>query len=376
MSDNQNSQAGATAPAAQKPAAPAISGGLSGNPVMELTEEQRQMVSKMTGMEKAAVLMLSLNEEDAAEIFRHLEPKEVQRLGMEMASMSDFNHDKVMAVHKLFIDNIQKYSSIGVGSEDFVRKALVAALGEDKAGNLVEQIIKGSGAHGLDSLKWMDARQVAHIIKNEHPQIQTIVLSYVDPEQSADILSQFPEKVRLDLIMRIASLEEVQPAALQELNEIMEKQFAGSAGTHAARMGGLKAAASIMNYLDTSIEGPLMDSIRENDEEVGQKIQDLMFVFDDLIDVDDRSIQTLLREVQPEMLQKALKGCDDALKDKFFKNMSKRSAEMFKEDLQAMGPIRVSDVEAAQKDILSTARKLADAGQIMLGSAGGGESFV
>ena len=370
MSDNQNSQAGATAPAAQKPAAPAISGGLSGNPVMELTEEQRQMVSKMTGMEKAAVLMLSLNEEDAAEIFRHLEPKEVQRLGMEMASMSDFNHDKVMAVHKLFIDNIQKYSSIGVGSEDFVRKALVAA------GNLVAQIIKGSGAHGLDSLKWMDARQVAHIIKNEHPQIQTIVLSYLDPEQSADILSQFPEKVRLDLIMRIASLEEVQPAALQELNEIMEKQFAGSAGTHAARMGGLKAAASIMNYLDTSIEGPLMDSIRENDEEVGQKIQDLMFVFDDLIDVDDRSIQTLLREVQPEMLQKALKGCDDALKDKFFKNMSKRSAEMFKEDLQAMGPIRVSDVEAAQKDILSTARKLADAGQIMLGSAGGGESFV
>ena len=362
MSDNQNNQGGAPAPAPAKPASPAVSAGaLSGNPVMELTEEQRQMVSKMTGMEKAAVLMLSLNEEDAAEIFRHLEPKEVQRLGME--------------VHKLFIDNIQKYSSIGVGSEDFVRKALVAALGEDKAGNLVEQIIKGSGAHGLDSLKWMDARQVAHIIKNEHPQIQTIVLSYLDPEQSADILSQFPEKVRLDLIMRIASLEEVQPAALQELNEIMEKQFAGSAGTHAARMGGLKAAASIMNYLDTSIEGPLMDSIRENDEEVGQKIQDLMFVFDDLIDVDDRSIQTLLREVQPEMLQKALKGCDDALKEKFFKNMSKRSAEMFKEDLQAMGPVRVSDVEAAQKDILSAARKLADAGQIMLGNAGG-ESFV
>jgi len=376
MSDNQNNQGGAPAPAPAKPASPAVSAGaLSGNPVMELTEEQRQMVSKMTGMEKAAVLMLSLNEEDAAEIFRHLEPKEVQRLGMEMASMSDFNHDKVMAVHKLFIDNIQKYSSIGVGSEDFVRKALVAALGEDKAGNLVEQIIKGSGAHGLDSLKWMDARQVAHIIKNEHPQIQTIVLSYLDPEQSADILSQFPEKVRLDLIMRIASLEEVQPAALQELNEIMEKQFAGSVGTHAARMGGLKAAASIMNYLDTSIEGPLMDSIRENDEEVGQKIQDLMFVFDDLIDVDDRSIQTLLREVQPEMLQKALKGCDDALKEKFFKNMSKRSAEMFKEDLQAMGPVRVSDVEAAQKDILSAARKLADAGQIMLGNAGG-ESFV
>ena len=346
-----------------------------GEAVNELTEEQRRILSEMSGYDKAAVLMLSLNEDDAASIFRHLEPKQVQRLGMAMASMSDFSNEKVTAVQRLFIDDIQKYSNIGVGSEDFVRKALVAALGEDKAGNLVEQIIMGSGARGLDSLKWMDARQVATIIQNEHPQIQTIVLSYLEPEQSAEILSQFPEPVRLDLIMRIANLEEVQPAALQELNEIMEKQFAGSASTQAAKMGGLKAAASIINYLDTNIEGQLMDSIRENDEEMSQQIQDLMFVFENLIDVDDRGIQTLLREVSGDLLTKALKGADDNLKEKIFKNMSKRAADTLREDLSTMSPMRISDVEAAQKEILTIARRLADNGEIMLG-LGGGDNFV
>ena len=251
----------------------------------------------------------------------------------------------------------------------------MAALGEDKASNLVDQIILGSGARGLDSLKWMDARQVASIIQNEHPQIQTIVLSYLEPEQSAEILSQFPEQVRLDLVMRIANLEEVQPAALQELNDIMEKQFAGAAGAQAAKMGGLKAAANIMNYLDTNIEGQLMDSIRESDEEMSQQIQDLMFVFENLIDVDDRGIQTMLREVPGDLLQRALKGSDDQMREKIFKNMSKRAAEMLADDLEAMGPIRVSEVEAAQKEILSIARRLADAGEIMLG-AGGGEEFL
>ena len=341
----------------------------------EISPEQQQILDSMNGMEMAAVLMLSLSEDDAAQIFRHLEPKQVQRLGMAMASMKDFSHERVTAVHRQFIEDIQKYSNIGIGSEDFVRKALVAALGEDKAGNLVDQIIMGSGARGLDSLKWMDARQVASIIQNEHPQIQTIVLSYLDPEQSAEILSQFPEQVRLDLIMRIANLEEVQPAALQELNDIMEKQFAGAAGAQAAKMGGLKAAASIMNYLDTNVEGQLMDAIRDSDEEMSQQIQDLMFVFENLIDVDDRGIQTLLREVPGELLQKALKGADDQLRDKILKNMSKRAAEMMLEDLAAMGPVRISDVEAAQKEILSIARRLSDAGEIMLG-AGGGEDFV
>ncbi|MDP5134869.1 flagellar motor switch protein FliG [Rheinheimera baltica] len=332
-------------------------------------------VGKLDGVEKAAILLLSLSEEDAAQILKHLEPKQVQKVGLAMAQMTDLNQAKISAVHRLFIEQIQNFSTIGFQSEEFIKRALTAALGEEKAANLIDQIVLGGGAKGLDSLKWMDSKQVANIIRNEHPQIQTIVLSYLEPEQSAEILSQFPEKVRLDLTMRIANLEEVQPAALQELNEIMEKQFAGQAGTQTAKMGGLKAAADILNYMDTNIEGQLMDSIREHDEEMAQQIQDLMFVFENLIDVDDRGIQTILREVQQDALMKALKGTDENLKEKILKNMSKRAAELLQDDLEAMGPVRVSDVEAAQKEILSVARRLSDAGEIMLG-AGGGDDFL
>ncbi|MGS0534977.1 flagellar motor switch protein FliG [Pseudoalteromonas sp. SaAl2] len=342
--------------------------------------EQKQLpaafdVDKLDGVDKAAILLLSLSEEDAAQILKHLEPKQVQKVGMAMAAIDDLSQAKISAVHNLFIEQIQSFSTIGFQSEDFIKKALTAALGEDKAASLIDQIVMGSGAKGLDSLKWMDSKQVANIIRNEHPQIQTIVLSYLEPEQSAEILAQFPEKVRLDLTMRIANLEEVQPAALQELNEIMEKQFAGQAGAQAAKMGGLKAAADIMNYLDTNIEGQLMDSIREHDEEMSQQIQDLMFVFENLMDVEDRGIQAILREVQQDVLMKAIKGTDEALKDKILGNMSKRAADMLADDLEAMAPVRISEVEAAQKEILSTARRLADSGEIMLGG-GGGEEFL
>ncbi|GGW73613.1 flagellar motor switch protein FliG [Alteromonas halophila] len=343
---------------------------------LQTTEEEIGYdVSKLEGVEKAAILLLSLSEEDAAQILKHLEPKQVQKLGSEMAKIDDMTQTKITAVHKYFIEDIQNYSTIGFQSQEFVRSALTAALGEDKAANLIDQIMMGSGAKGLDSLKWMDSKQVASIIRNEHPQIQTIVLSYLEAEQSAEILAQFPEKVRLDLLMRIANLEEVQPAALQELNEIMEKQFAGQAGTQAAKMGGLKSAADIMNYLDTAIEGQLMDAIREQDEEMSQQIQDLMFVFDNLVDVDDRGIQAILREVQQDSLLKAIKGADEELKNKIMKNMSKRAAEMLQDDLEALGPVRISEVETAQKEILSVARRLSDSGEVMLGG-GGGEEFV
>ncbi len=342
----------------------------------ELAEQEPEYdVGKLDGLEKAAILLLSLSEDDAAQLLKFMEPKQVQVLGAAMARMDDMTQPKISAVHAHFIEEIQNYSTIGFKSEDFVRRALTAALGEDKAAHLLDQILAGSGAKGLESLKWMDSKQVANIIRNEHPQIQTIVMSYLEPEQSAEILAQFPEKVRLDLLMRVANLEEVQPAALQELNEIMEKQFAGQAGAQAAKMGGLKAAANIMNFLDTSVESQLMDAIREQDEEMSQQIQDLMFVFDNLIDVDDRGIQALLRDVQQEALMKAIKGADDSLRDKFTKNMSKRAADMLLDDIEAMGPVRLSEVEGAQKEILTVARKLADAGEIMLGG-GGGDEFV
>jgi flagellar motor switch protein FliG len=341
----------------------------------EAQESNSYDVSKLEGVDKAAILLLSLTEDDAAQILKHLEPKQVQKLGQAMAQIDDMTQAKITSVHKHFIEEIQNYSTIGFQSQDFVKRALTSALGEDKAANLIDQILMGTGAKGLDSLKWMDSKQVASIIRNEHPQIQTIVMSYLDAEQSAEILSQFPEKVRLDLMMRVANLEEVQPAALQELNEIMEKQFAGQAGTQAAKMGGLKSAADIMNYLDTNIEGQLMDAIREQDEEMSQQIQDLMFLFDNLSDVDDRAIQTILREVQQDSLLKAIKGADDALRDKITNNMSKRAADMLIDDLEALGPVRISEVETAQKEILSVARRLADAGEIMLGG-GGGDEFL
>ncbi|EKE75419.1 flagellar motor switch protein FliG [Gallaecimonas xiamenensis] len=341
----------------------------------DLAKKEAFDVKKLNGIEKTAILLLSLTEEDAASILRHMEPKQVQKVGMMMASMEDFSQEKVLAVHKQFIEDIQHYSSIGFDSEDFIRKALNHALGEDKASALIDKIILGGNAKGLDSLKWMDARQVAGIIQNEHPQIQTIVLSYLDPDQSAEILSQFPERVRLDLLMRIANLEEVQPAALQELNEIMEKQFAGQSGAQAAKMGGLKAAANIMNYLETAVENQLMEGIRETDEELSQQIQDLMFVFENLAEVDDRAIQALLREVQQDTLIRALKGADDVLREKMFKNMSKRAADLMRDDLEAMGPIRISEVEASQKEILGIARRLSDAGEIVL-SGGGADEFL
>lgn len=333
------------------------------------------LTDDLTGAEKTAIILLSLSEADAATILKNLEPKQVQKVGMVMTAMTDFGQEKVKAVHQLFLDEVQQYSSIGFNSEDFVRKALTAALGEDKAGNLIDQIIMGSGAKGLESLKWMDSRQVATIIQNEHPQIQTIVLSYLEPDQAAEIFAQSPVNTRVDLLKRIAHLEEVQPAALQELNDIMEKQFAGQGGAQAAKMGGLKAAASIMNFLDTGIESQLMESLRETDEEMAQQIQDLMFVFENLIDVDDQGIQALLKEIQQDVLMKALKGADELLKEKVLKNMSKRAAELLADDLEAMGPIRLSDVEVAQKEILAIARRLSDSGDIMLGG-GGGEEFL
>lgn len=331
-------------------------------------------ISTIPGEERAAILLLSLNEDDAAGIIRHLEPKQVQRVGSAMAKAKDLSQDKVSAVHRAFLEDIQKYTNIGMGSEDFMRNALIAALGEDKANNLVDQILLGTGSKGLDSLKWMDPRQVATIIVNEHPQIQTIVLSYLEPDQSAEILAQFSERDRLQLLMRIAHLEEVQPSALAELNEIMEKQFAGQAGAQAAKIGGLKAAADIMNYLDNSIESIAMEQMRELDEDLATQIEDLMFVFENLVEVDDQGIQKLLRDVPQDVLLKALKGADETLRDKIFKNMSKRAAELMKDDLEAMAPIKVSDVEAAQKEILAIARKMADSGELML--SGGADEFL
>ncbi|MEG5265766.1 flagellar motor switch protein FliG [Pseudomonas sp. JDS28PS106] len=333
----------------------------------------RAVVAKLTKVEKAAVLLLSLGETDAAQVLRHMGPKEVQKVGVAMAQMRNVHREQVEEVMSEFVDIVGDQTSLGVGSDGYIRKMLTQALGEDKANGLIDRILLGGNTSGLDSLKWMEPRAVADVIRFEHPQIQAIVVAYLDADQAGEVLGHFDHKVRLDIILRVSSLNTVQPAALKELNQILEKQFSGNANTSRTTLGGIKRAADIMNFLDSSIEGALMDSIREVDEDLSVQIEDLMFVFNNLSDVDDRGIQALLREVSSDVLVLALKGSDEAIKEKIFKNMSKRAAELLRDDLEAKGPVRVSDVETAQKEILTIARRMAEAGEIVLGGKGGEE---
>ncbi len=321
-------------------------------------------------LDQAAILVMALGEQDAAEVLKHMGPKEVQRLGTAMAKLNNVQQYEVEQVISNFMDEVRTQTGLGLGADSYIRNMLVRALGEDKASGLVDRILLGGSTTGLDTLKWMDARSVADIIRNEHPQIQAIVLAYLDPDQAAEVLDFFSEKNRLDVMMRIASLDAVQPSALQELNKILEKQFTGSLSGQNKSIGGFKTAAEIVNNLDSSVGSELLESIKEVDEDMGNQIQDLMFVFENLKDVDDRGIQTLLREVSSDVLIVALKGADDALEEKIFANMSKRAAELLRDDLEAKGPVRISDVEAAQKEILTIARRMADAGEIILGGSG------
>ncbi len=336
--------------------------------------DEKNIASRMSSVDQAAILLMSLGERDAAEVLKHMGPKEVQRIGAAMSELKNVQQADVQSVMQNFLDEARNLTGLGMGADNYIRNMLVAALGEDKANSLVDRILLGGNTTGLDTLKWMDARSVADIIRNEHPQIQAIVIAYLDADQSAEVLTFFTEKVRIDIMMRVASLDTVQPSALQELNDILEKQFSGKAGSQTKAMGGYKVAAEIMNHLDGGIETELMDAIKEVDEDMGSQIQDLMFVFENLKDVDDRGIQALLREVSSEVLIIALKGADSDLQEKIFKNMSKRAAELLRDDLEVKGPVRVSEVEAAQKEILTTARRMADAGEIVLG--GGGEQML
>lgn len=330
---------------------------------------------KFSGVERAAILLMTIGEADAAEIFKLMNPKEVQKIGEAMATLGSVPREVVDEVLSSFCDTVDEQTDLGIGNEDYLRNVLVNALGEDKAGNIIDRILMGHNAKGLESLKWMEARSVAELIRLEHPQIIAIILSYLESDQSAEVLAALPENMRTDIIIRVATLDGIQPLALKELDEMLEAQFSGSSDhIKSAGIGGIKVAANLLNFIDSTVEAELMEKIKETDEELGQNIQDLMFVFDNLIDVDDRGIQSLLREISSENLIVALKGADDEVKEKILKNMSKRAAEMLRDDLESKGPVRLSDVEAAQKEVLSVARRMAESGEISLG--GGGDEFV
>jgi flagellar motor switch protein FliG len=329
----------------------------------------------LTGAQRAAILLLTLGEEDAASILKHLGARDVQAVGTAMAALKNVSKEQVDQVLTKLQEDVGQHTAIGVGTEEYIRRILVNALGENKAGGLIDRILLGRSSKGLESLKWMESRAIAEMIGQEHPQIIALVLAHLEPDQAAEVIGYLPPRTRSDVVMRIATLDGVQPHALNELDEIMERQFSGnSTKLKSATVGGLKAAADILNAMETSREAELMASIRGIDSGLGERIEELMFVFDDLADLDDRSMQTLLREVPSARLITALKGAENAIREKIFSNMSKRAADMLRDDLEVKGPVRLSEVDAAQKEVLATARRLADAGQINL--AGGGEEFV
>lgn len=334
---------------------------------------QQAEKSKFNGAERAAVLLMSLGEDAAAEVLKHMGPKEVQRLGTAMATLTNVSKTEVSKVLEEFNHAVEEQTALGVGTDEYIRKVLTTALGEDKAGGLINRILLGRNSKGLEALKWMEPRAVAEIIRLEHPQIIAIVLSYLDSDHAAEVLNFLPERTQPDVLMRIATLDGIQPNALQELDDILERQFTGNNSVKASAVGGIKSAANILNFMEPSREAALVERIRESDEELSQQIEDLMFVFDNLVDVDDRGIQALLREISTESLVLALKGADEALKEKIYKNMSKRASEMLRDDLEAKGPVRLSEVESAQKEILTIARRMAETGEIVLGGKGGDE---
>ncbi len=320
--------------------------------------------------EQVAVFLMTVGEDHAADILRHLEPKEVQIVGHTMANLNNISVQQVETVLEEFVEEVGGKTALGIGSDDYIRRMMTQALGADKAGAVIDRILLGRNSKGIEALRWMEPRAIAEIIRLEHPQIIAIVLTHLEPDQAAEVLSFLPERGRADVIMRISTLESVQPQALQELDQILEKQFSGAESVQSSAVGGRRTAAEILNFLDSASEGPILEAIADVDGELAQGLQDLMFVFDNLADVDDRGIQALLREVSTEQLVLALKGADDAVRQKVFKNMSKRAAEMLQDDLEAKGPVRLSEVESSQKEIIAVARRMAESGDIVLGGKG------
>ncbi|MES2037576.1 flagellar motor switch protein FliG [Undibacterium sp. Ji83W] len=322
------------------------------------------------GVQKAATLMLALGEDGAAEVMKYLGPREVQKIGAAMAAIGAIPHEAIAKVLEDFKTAADLSSSVGLDSDEYIRNVLTKALGDDKAASLLNRILGGKDASGIESLKWMDSPSVAELIKNEHPQIIATILVHLESDQACEILNQFTERLRNDIVLRIATLDGIQPTALRELNDVLTKLLTGNESLKKKSIGGVRAAAEILNFMSGENEASVMDNLRKYDGDMAEKIMDEMFVFDNILEIDDKGIQLLLREVQSDSLIVALKGANQDMREKIFKNMSQRAAEMMREDLESKGPVRLSEVEAQQKQILLIVRRLADEGQIMLGAKG------
>lgn len=321
-------------------------------------------------VDRAAVLLLALGMDRAAMVLKHMTPREVQILGITMAGVGEISIEMMDEVVEEFIVAVKRQTALGMDTDEYIRNVLISALGADKANSILDRILQGGNTKGIEQLKWMDTRAIADMIRLEHPQIVATIMSLMDSEQAADVIMYLPESMRADLMMRIATMKGIQPSALRELDQIMEKQLTGSDNVKSTSIGGVDAVANILNFLDGAAADLVMSGIAEHRAELAQEIQEKMFTFEDLITVDERGMQTLLREVSTAQLLLALRGVSNELKEKIFSNMSKRAAEMLRDDLDASPPAKLSEVELAQKDILAIAKKLADAGEIQLGTGG------
>jgi flagellar motor switch protein FliG len=328
-----------------------------------------------TGVQDAAIFLMSLGEEEAAEVFKHLTPKEVQRLGEAIARTRSVSRERVDGVVEKFTKEAASQSLLVSDTDNYVRAVLKRALGEDKAGLLIDRILQGGDVTGIESLKWMDPLSVAELLRNEHPQIMAAILVHLDFEQVAGILKNLNARTRNEVMLRIATLEGIQPTALKDLNEVLFKVLAGGDKVRKASLGGVKTAAEIINMMGTQIETTVIDAIREHDADLAQKIMDKMFTFEDLTKFDGKSMQQVLKEVSSDALVIALKGATTELRELVLANMSTRAAEGLREDLESRGPVRLSEVEAQQKEILKIVRRLSDEGSIVIGG-GGDDSFV
>jgi flagellar motor switch protein FliG len=326
------------------------------------------------GIDRVAVLLMALGETFAAEVLKHLDPRELHKIGAAMTGLSNVNRGQVCQILKDFNGQVQDQTSIGVDSQDYVRNVLIRAVGRDKAKGVMDHILQAHNDSGVDALKWMDGRAIAGGLREEHPQVVALVLASLETTQAAEVLNLLPDALRDEAIFRVANLDQIPSGALTELNELIEKQVMTKiSAASTAAVGGPERAAEILNLVDGSVEGQIMDKIKAVDSELADQIEDLMMIFESLIYMSDRDIQTLLREVASENLVVALRGADDAVKQKILGNLSRRAAEILQDDLENTPPVRLSDVEAAQKKILSTAKRLSEAGEISLGGKGGNE---
>ena len=330
--------------------------------------------NRMSGTDRSAVIMLLLGEQQAADVIRFMSPREVNAVGTAMVGVADLSQDLVNLVLDDFVSTIKTQTNLGLGTPGYVENVFRRALGDEKAATVLGKIMPPASSKGLEILQWMDAKSIGEMVSKEHPQVIAIILSVLEHDIAAQVLGYIPDTKRAEIIQRVASLDTVQPSAMAELEGIMAEQFTNSSSAKAASLGGVETAAQIMNFANVAIESSVMSGVSDLDQELASLIQDKMLTFENMAEIDNRGMQTLLRSIEQDMLMSALRGADEVTKDKFLSNMSERARDLLVDDMEAKGPIRVSEVEAAQKGIMQIARKLSDDGEIML--AGAGEAFV